>query len=92
VLTVDPYGILPHDSTRPHLLGQICPPGKVGLINYRCRALRAALEVSLRKNRLPNVLRLRLEFFVPLEETHAGVPAQDRVVVARRPDALGLLE
>jgi hypothetical protein len=42
----------------------------------------ATLAYSFRKNRLRNLLCRRPQFWVAIEETNAGVPAQNRVIVA----------
>src|ERR1700733_608494 len=47
---------------------------------------------SLRKNRVRNFLRLRSQVFVLFKKTHAGIPAENRVIVACRPQAFRFFE
>jgi hypothetical protein len=50
------------------------------------------IYLSLGKNGLLNLLHPWPELFMAIEETNAGVPAEDRVIVARGAYAFGFLE
>ena len=72
--------------------GQLGASAVQARIAHRILFLESLKPHSLRKNGFLDLLRSRPQGFVAFKEANAGVPAQDRIVVAGRPLAFRFLE